>query len=338
MRSCLGFIVATMLMAAGVAQAQSAENFYSGKTLRMIIGYPPGGANDLYARAVARHIGSHIPGHPSVVIQNMPGAGTLTAANHLYNSAAKDGTVIGLVAATIPLEAALGEKNVKLQADRYSWIGRVSASTDLVFTWHTSPVKTIADAMKTQAVLAATGASSPVTIYPEVLNKVVGTKFKLVLGYTGSAAAMLAMERGEAEGHTTSYDGMNAAHPDWVRDKKINILVQIAINRDPRMKTIPTMIELGKTDEDKKVLRVVASASEIGKSVLAPPDVPQDRVAVLRHAFDDMVNDPDFVRELQTVKLTLDPMNGQNLSDLVAEVGHMPPSVFKRVKEVYLVK
>ena len=189
--------------------------------------------------------------------------------------------------------------------------------------------------MKTQSVLAATGASSTVTIYPEVLNKVVGTKFKMVIGYKGSAACMLAVERGEAEGHSTSYDGMNAAHPDWVKDKKINILVQIAVKRDPEMKDIPTMIELGKTDEDKKILRVVTSASEVGKSIFGPPGIPADRLAALRKAFDDTIKDPDFVAELKKLGLTLDPLSGKELAALVEEVGNMPPDIFKRVKDIY---
>lgn len=328
-------VMAAALAAASIAQAQSVEDFYKGKTVYMIIGYPPGGSNDLYAREVARFIGQHIPGHPNVVSQSMPGAGSLAAANHLYNIAAKDGTVMGLVAGTIPLEAALGAKNVKLKADKFSWIGRVSSSTNIVFTWHTSPVKTIQDATTTQSVLAATGASSTVTIYPEVLNKVVGTKFKMVMGYKGSAACMLAVERGEAEGHSTSYDGMNAAHPDWVKDKKINILVQIATKRDPEMKDIPTMIELGKTDDDKKVLRVVTSASEVGKAVFGPPGIPADRLAALRKAFDDTIKDPDFDADLKKLGLTLDPLSGQDLATLVAEVGNMPPDIFKRVKDIY---
>jgi tripartite-type tricarboxylate transporter receptor subunit TctC len=193
-----------------MAHAQTVEEFYRGKTLSMIIGYPNAGANDHFARTVTRHIGKHIPGNPRVVPRNMPGGGSFIAANHLSNVAPRDGTVLGLLAATIPLEEALGAANVKFKAAEFNWIGRMAPGTNVTFVWTASPVKTIQDVMDNEVILGGTGRSATPTVYPSVLNNVIGTRFKIVMGYEGSTSAMLAMERGEVDGHSTSWDGLRA--------------------------------------------------------------------------------------------------------------------------------
>lgn len=337
--SAAGAVVCAVLLSAPAsAQSQSQSDiaaFYKGKTLSMVVGYPPGGSNDLYTRTLAQHIGKHIPGHPTMVLRNMPGGGSLVAANWMYNVAPKDGTTLALVAGTIPLESVLGASGAKLNAEKFNWVGRISSSTNIVFMWHTSPVKNIEDAKKRESVLAATGRSSTVSIYPEVLNAVVGTKFKVVLGYKGSAECMLAVERGEAEGHSTSYDGMNAAHPDWVKDKKINIIAQIALKRHRDMMNVPTMVDLATSDADKKAMRLITSASDIGKAVFSPPGDNPERVAVLRKAFDETMKDPEFIAELAKLRIELDPMSGKELQELVQEVGEAPADVLARVKAIY---
>ena len=211
MRRSLGrLLAAAVLLSPAAASAQSVEDFYRGKTITVIVGYPPAGSNDFYVRAVARHIGKHIPGNPTVVARNMPGGGSLVAANHIFNVAPKDGTVLGLIAPTAPLEERLGAPNVRFKAAQFNWIGRIAPTPNVTFMKASSPVKTIQDAMEREATLGATGRSSTVTIYPTLLNHVVGTKFKLVMGYKGSAEAMLAMERGEVEGHSTTWDGVKS--------------------------------------------------------------------------------------------------------------------------------
>ena len=216
----------------------------------MIIGYPPGASNDFYVRAVARHIGKHIPGNPTVVPRNMPGGGSLLAANHIFNVAPKDGTTLGLIVPTAPLEERLGASPTSASRRRSSiWIGRLAPTPNVTFMNASSPVKTIQDAMEREAILGATGRSSTVAIYPSLLNHIVGTKFKLVMGYKGSAEAMLAMERGEVEGHSTTWDGVKSRAEQQLRDKTINILVQYGLKRHPELPDIPTSVELGRTPE-----------------------------------------------------------------------------------------
>jgi len=326
---------ALMIGAALPAMAQGVESFYAGKTLELIVGYPPGGSNDVYGRAVARHIGRHIPGSPQVVFRNMPGAGSILAANHIYNMAPKDGTVLGLLAATNVLDERLGAPGVKFETAKFSWIGRVSSSVNVTAMWSMSKIKTINDAMTTEASLGATGTGSTVYVYPNVLNRVLGAKFKLVMGYGGSNEAMLAMERGEVEGHSTSWEAYKSAHPDWIKDKKINVVVQYGLNRHPDLPDVPTCVEIAKTDEQKQILRAVVNATEIGKAILSSPGLPAERVAALRKAFMDMTKDHEFVSELEKMRVELTPMDGAKLQELVQEVGNLTPDLVQKIKAVY---
>jgi tripartite-type tricarboxylate transporter receptor subunit TctC len=323
------------VLAPTAAHSQSVEEFYRGKTISMIIGYPTAGANDSYARTVARHIGKHIPGQPRVIARNMPGSGSLIAANHVFNIAPKDGTVISLLAATIPLEEALGASGVKFKSAEFNWIGRMSSSINVTIMNATSPVKTIKDAFETEAILAATGRSATPSVYPSVLNNVVGTRFKIVMGYEGSIACMLAMERGEAEGHSTSWDGVKSARGDWLRDKKVNIIVQYGLKRHPELADVPTSVELGRTPEETQILRMVANATEVGKMVLTTPGAPADRVVALRRAFDATIKDPEYVAEMNQQKLEITPLSGEEMQKLVVEVGTVSPEIIEKVKAIY---
>src|SRR5947209_12142447 len=243
---------AAVVLLAGLnsqASAQTPEQFYAGKTIDFVIGYPTGGANDVWARLIARHIGKHIPGKPNVVPKNQPGAGSFLAVNTVYSVSPKDGTVLAIGAPTIALDEKLGTQGVRFKTAELGWVGRSDALINIVFTWQTSKVKTFADAQKYEATLSGTGAGSTVSIYPTVMNNVYGTKFKIIMGYKGSAEAMLAVERGEVEGHSTSFTALKVAHPDWVRDKKVSIFVQFSIKRHPELPDIPTAIELARTGE-----------------------------------------------------------------------------------------
>jgi tripartite-type tricarboxylate transporter receptor subunit TctC len=335
-RAChvLGWGLAFLLVPAS-AQAQSIESFYRGKTVNVIIGYPPAGANDFYARAVARHIGKHIPGNPTVIPRNMPGGGSLVAANHIFNVAPKDGTTLGLIVPTAPIEEKLGAANVRFKAAQFNWIGRLAATPNVTFMNASSPVKTIKDAMEREAVLGATGRSSTVAVYPTMLNHLVGTKFKLVMGYAGSAEAMLAMERGEVEGHSTTWEGVKSRAARQLRDKTINILVQYGLKRHPELPDIPTAVELGRTNEEVLALRFFANASDVGRFILSTPDTPADRIQALRRAFDDMVKDPEFIADLDAQKLDLGPLPGEDLQKLIEEVANVPPAILDNVKGLY---
>jgi tripartite-type tricarboxylate transporter receptor subunit TctC len=328
-------VVATCAVISGPVHAQSVEQFYAGKTMELIVGYPPGGSNDVYGRAVARHLGRHIPGSPNIIFRNMPGAGSILAANHIYNVAPKDGTVLGLLAATNTIDERLGAVGVKFETTKFTWIGRVASSVNITAMWHTSKIKNIADAMTTESTLGATGSGSTVYVYPNVLNRVVGTKFKMVMGYGGSSEAMLAMERGEVDGHSTSLEAYKSAHPEWLRDKKVNVVVQYALKRHPDLPDVPTCVELARSPEEAEILKAVVNATEIGKAILTTPGVPADRREALRKAFMEMTVDPEFISELEKMRVELTPMSGAELEKLVTEVGNISPTVLEKIKAVY---
>ena len=323
------------LVASAPAVAQTLEQFYRGKTIEMIIGYAPGGSNDIYARLVARHIGRHIPGAPNVVARNMPGAGSIIAGNFLYNIAPKDGTVLGLVSPTMPLDEKLGAQGVKFESSKFNWIGRVAPSTNIAFFWRTAPVQSTDDLFTKAATIGATGAGSTVAIYPTVLNNVLGAKLKLVMGYAGSPEAMLAMERGEVDGHSTSFDALRTSHPDWIEEGKVRIVVQFALTRHPQMPDVPTIVELARTDEQRKILRAVMNATEIGKMILSPPGQPAERVNALRLAFDQTMLDPEFAADVEKSRVERIPLNGEALQKLVEEVGNLSPEIAAKVKAIY---
>ena len=317
------------------AFAQTNDLFYRGKTIDMVIGYPAGGSNDIYARLVARHIGKQIPGNPNVVIRNMPGAGSIVAGNFLYNLAPKDGTVLGLVSPTMPLDEKLGAKGVKFESAKLNWIGRVAPSTNICFYWNTSPIKTVQDLFDKPSASGATGAGSTVSVYPTVMNNVLGTKIKLVMGYAGSPEAMLAMERGEVEGHSTSFDALRTAHPEWITEGKVKILLQYGLTRHPQLSDVPTIIELAKTDEQRQILRAVMNASDIGKMITSPPGQPRERVEMLRRAFDETMLDPEFASDVEKSRVERIPLSGAELQKLVEEIGSMDEALTAKVRAIY---
>jgi tripartite-type tricarboxylate transporter receptor subunit TctC len=332
----LAAFAAALVAAAGPpTAAQTPEQFYRGKSIELAIGYPPAGSNDVYARLLARHLGKHIPGNPTVVPQNRPGAGSFLTLAYVYGVAPKDGTVIGIGAPTAPLDEKLGTQGVRFKTAELSWIGRIDSLINIVFTWHTSPVKTVEDAFKTEAKLSGTGVGSTVSIYPTVMNRVLGTKFKLIMGYKGSNDAQLAVERGEVEGHSTSWTAVKVAHPDWRPDKKINILVQFSIKKHPELQDVPTVVELARNDDERQVLSAVVNAAEIGTAFFTSPSVPKDRVDALRRAFDAAMKDPEFLAEAHKTQLTVGPLPGEELQKLVADVAAIKPDILEKVRAAY---
>ena len=277
-RELRGGAAAAVISLAAPAAAQTPEQFYAGKNIDFVIGYPPGGSNDTLGRLVARHIGKHIPGKPNVIPKNMPGAGSFLAVNTVFNVSPKDGSVIGIGAPTMPLDERLGTQGVRFKTAELNWIGRTNSLINMVFMWKTSPVQTIADALKTESTLSGTGVGSTVSIYPTALNNVIGTRFKLVMGYKGSNEAMLAVERGEVEGHSTSWTALKVAHPDWVRDKTVSILVQFSLKRHPELPDVPTAVDLARNDEERAILSAIMNAAEVGTAFFTTPGAPADRV------------------------------------------------------------
>ena len=338
-RSTASILLAVLLgSGAAPSSAESPEQFYAGKNLDLVIGYPPAGSNDVYARTLGRYIAKYIPGHPTIVPKNMPGGGSFLALAYLFNVAPKDGLSIGIGAPTAPLDEKLGSTGVRFKAAQFNWIGRIDSLVNIVFMWHTSPVKTFADAQRIESKLAATGAGSTVSIYPTVTNNVLGTKFKLIMGYRGSNEAQLAVERGEAEGHSTAWTAVKVAHPDWLPTHQINIIVQFALKPHPELPDVPVVVDLARNDQERAVLRAVMNATEVGTSFMTSPAVPPDRVAALRQAFDQTMKDPDFLAEAERLKLTVNPMAGDQLQKLVGEVSNLPPDLVEKVRTVYVEK
>jgi tripartite-type tricarboxylate transporter receptor subunit TctC len=327
--------VVALAIATSQALAQTPEQFYKGRNLDVIIGYPPGGSNDTFGRLLARHIGKHIPGNPTAVPRNMPGAGSFLAVNQMYNTLSKDGSAIAIGAPTIALDEKLGTSGVRFETAKFNWVGRVDSLINIVFMWKTSPVKTFADALKIESKLSGTGAGSTVSIYPTVMNNVFGTKFKLVMGYRGSNEAMLAVERGEVEGHSTSWTAVKVAHPTWLPEKMINVLVQFGLKRHPELPDIPTAVELGRTEDERMILAAIMAASEIGTAFFTTPDVPAERVAVLRRAFDATMKDHELLSEAQKLQVAVNPMTGEDLQKLVVSVSDLSPDMLEKVRAAY---
>ena len=303
----------TLLGFAGPSQADPIADFYKGKTVELIVGYPPAGSNDVFARSLSRHLGKYIPGNPTIISRNMPGAGSLLAANYIYALAPKDGSVIGIITPTAPLDEKLGNPAVRYQAAKFGWIGRIGPAVNPLMVWGTQPYTSWKDALTQEITLSATGVGSTVSVYPTVLNNVMKTRFKMVMGYKGSGESMLAMERGETAGHCTALEAVLTQHPTWIKDKTVKILVQFALTRHPAMPDVPTVLEIAETDDQKAVLRAVMNATEIGKPILTTPGVPPDRLDALRRAYEQVVKDPEFIAEFERQGVELNPINGEEI-------------------------
>jgi len=314
------------------ARADAVADFYKGKTINIYIGYSAGGGYDFYGRLVARHLGRHVPGQPSVVPQNMPGAGSIRAANYVYSVAAKDGTALGIVTQTIALEEALGTPGVQYKSAEFNWIGRTTSNVDVNLMWHTSKVKTFADAYKYEVPVAGTGPGSASEVMPQLLDGLLGTKFKIIGGYPGATEGMVAMERGEVEGSHTSWNTVKLSKQDWLKEKKINIILQYALERHSDLPDVPTMVEVGRTPEEKQVLTLYASGAVVGRAFFTPPGVAKERVKALRDAFDAMLKDRKFLDEIAKTKAEFDPMSGAEMQAVVEQAAAIPAAVRARAR------
>jgi len=311
---------------------QSAEQFYKGKNINLYIGFAPGGSYDSLARLTARYMGKHIPGNPTVVPQNMPGAGGFKAANYMYSVAPKDGTALSALSQTTPLEEALKNPGVQYKSNEFAWIGRFTSNIEVQVFWHTAKAKTIQDALTNEVSVASTGPGSPSDGYPRLLNGLLGTKFKIIAGYPGSTDGLLAMERGEVDGALTSWNTMKTARAHWLKDKKAFMMVQYVTQRAPEIPDVPAVVELGRTPEEKQLLATYASGGDIGRAYNTTPGVPAERVAALRKAFDDTMKDKELLADVERMKLDFFPMGGVELQKLIAETVNVPPQVVARMQ------
>jgi tripartite-type tricarboxylate transporter receptor subunit TctC len=302
-----------------------------GDKITLAIGTPAGGGYDIYGRLVGRHLGRFLPGNPSILPTNMPGAGSLIEANWLYNIAPKDGTAIGIVPGATLYEALLGNKHAQFDARKFNWLASLNGYTPIAMVWHDTPFMSAQDLMTKQVIVGASGTSSDVTIWPNILNSLIGTKFKLVPGYPGTAGISLAMERGEVQGVVgDDWDSVRAGRSSWLRDHKVRILMQLRLARHPDLADVPTGLEFARDDETKGVLRLLIARHTFGRPFVAPPGVKPATVEMLRHAFDQMLADPEFRADAEHSHVTIDGAPGKSAQALVEEMYNSPPAIIAR--------
>jgi tripartite-type tricarboxylate transporter receptor subunit TctC len=316
------------------AHAQSVEEFYKGKTVNLIIGYSVGGGYDLYGRLLARHIGRHIPGRPSVVPQNMTGAGSLRAAQYIYSVAPKDGTAFGTFGRTIAATPLLTPASAQFDATRFTWLGSVTNEVSTCITWHTTAVKTWDDVLAKEVAMGGEGPGADPDVYALLYKNVFGAKFKLVTGYHGTNDTTLAMERGEVDGLCgMSWSTLKARHLQWMNEKKINILVQAALKKQPELANIPLAIELTKDPEKLQILKLLLASQEMARPFAAPPGLPEDRKTALIAAFERTMKDPEFLAEAAKLNMDVNPLAGRTIDTLLAELYATPKAVVEKAAQ-----
>jgi tripartite-type tricarboxylate transporter receptor subunit TctC len=301
------------------------------RSVQMIIGFGPGGGYDLWGRTVARHIGRHLPGHPSIIAQNMPGAGSYAAASYIFNIAPKDGTVLGIIARDAALGPLSGATGARFDPTRFAWIGTPTTETNVCIAYHTARVKTVHDLFEQPLILGDTGPGTGTRSYPKALNELLGMKFKLVGGFPASSDVFLAMERGEVEGICESLDSIKIRRPDWIAQRKVAILLQGGAEPHPELKHVPFVLELARTGEEKQALEFLYAGQGIGRPFVAPPGMPAERADWLRDAFNATMQDAAFVADTRQSKLDLDPQDGRKLAALIAKIYATPKAIVDRV-------
>jgi tripartite-type tricarboxylate transporter receptor subunit TctC len=330
-------LAAAFALCANAAQAQqSVADFYKGKQMKFIIRSAPGGGYDIYSRLLAAHIVRHIPGNPSILPQNMPGAGGIQAANFIAEVAPKDGTHLTMVADALAMDQALG-MSPAFTADlrKFGWVGNLSDSNLLTYVWQTSPTKTMADAKARETLMGGTGAASAPSWLPIVYNNVLGTKFKVVNGYKSGSEVKLAMERGEVEGYGANpLASLISASPDLLRNKQISILVQVGVEKEKDLPDVPLLTELAGNAEAKAILEFISKSFAVGRPIGTTPDTPPERLAALRKAFDDTVKDPVFLAEATKIGAEVEPMSGAVLQGLIDDIIGAPQAIKDKVKAV----
>ena len=339
MRSPLAFrLAACLVMAASLkampAQAQSGADFYRGKQITLMVGSSPGGGYDSIARMVARHLGSHIAGNPGIVVQNTPGGGSVTMTNRISRSEPQDGTVIGLVQRGVLLAQLLKQPNVQFDVTKLNWIGSVSPDTSLVVSWQTAPVKAAQDLLAKELIVGGTGATSDLEASARLLNATIGAKFKIVSGYPGQANVLLAMESGEIQGTADwSWSEIRSRHMDYVKDRKINLILQNALRKSPDLPDVPLALDFMRNDTDRQAASVYFGLKQIARPVLAGPQVPPERLAVLRQAFDALKDDPAYQADAKSLGLD-DPTPASEIDAFVHLTTSASAEVVQRLTDI----
>ncbi len=322
---------AVLAASAPASNAQPVADFYRGKTMRMLVGYGPGGGYDLYARLVAEFLPRHIPGNPAIVPQNMPGGGSFVAARFMAEAAPKDGTILGTLAQTLAIDS-LTNPGAKVDVSKFSYLGRVVSNIDTGVALPRSGIRTFADVRLKQFNVGASGGGSTTVLFPSALAAYAGAKFKLVRGYSGTTDILLAMERGEVDiVGAYGLPGMLVSHPGWVNDGEAAVIYQAALKRHPLLSNVPALPELALSDEGRDVLRAVSATAEIGRSILTTPGVPAERLEALRNAFTAMLKDADFLAAAEKRKMMVDPGSGAGLDAIVQETLRLPKELVEKI-------
>ncbi len=326
--------IGLVLAAAVSARAQSVEEFYKGKTINVVIGYGVGGGYDLYGRLLARHLGKHIPGRPSLVAQNMIGAGSLRAAQYIYSVAPKDGTAIGTFGRTIATTPLLTPAGAQFDGTKFTWLGSITNEVTTCATWHTSPVKTWKDLLEKEVTMGGEGPGADPDVYALLYRNVFGAKIKLVTGYHGTNDTMLAVERGEVDGLCgLSWSTLKSRHLQSMTEKKLNILIQAALMKQPELADVPLVTEVTKTREQLQIVKLFLTSQEMARPFAAPPDIPADRKAALIAAFDRTMKDPEFLAEARKLNMDVNPLSAQTMDELIAELYATPKSVLEKAAQ-----
>jgi hypothetical protein len=322
---------AALLWTVSAATVQSALDFYAGKQITLIVGASTGGGYDTQARLVARHFGKHIPGNPIIVVQNMPGAGSLAATNYIYNVAPNDGSTIALVQRTMLLIKNWNPQSIRFDVFHLNWIGSINSEVAVVVAWHTAPHKSVKDLFEKELIVGGvTGADPEAT--PRLFNAVLGTRFKIINGYPGTTEIALAMERGELEGIADwSWSSIKTARPDWLRENKITLLMQAALNKDPELSNVPSALDFVRDDADRKVIELYLTQKMLARPIIAPPGIAPERLAVLKNAFGALAQDKEFLADAQSARLEVAPIWGEAVDKIIRLISSASPDTAARL-------
>jgi tripartite-type tricarboxylate transporter receptor subunit TctC len=318
----------------GADAADSAEEFYRGKTLSLIIPIGPGGAYDAYGRLVARHLARILPGNPTIVARNMPGAGGAIASNHVFNVAPQDGTTLAIITSSFANEQLFENPQIKYDARKFLAIGRLLDTTSVLFFWHASAIKTLDDLRSKPSTVALSAINEVPAVRVRAMNRLIGTQMKVIPGYPSAKDYVLAVERGETDGGTSTYIGLSQLFGPYLRDRRLNVLVQFSAHRDPAMRDVPAITELTRDPVALQIFNYLVSNDEIGRSLFTTPNVPADRLALLRASFQKMLADAEFRSEAERLNLPLNPKSGEDMQAIVAASLDVSPAALQEVRDL----
>lgn len=333
-RATISTAVAVVALLSGVAHAESAAEFYQGRSVDFVVGSGAGGGYDIYARLLARRMGEYIPGKPTLIVKNVVGGGGIRATNLLYNVSPRDGSVIATVSRAMITAPALGIDSAKFDASKLTWIGNLTGEDSVCVAWHTAPVKTWDDIKRAKLLVGTAAPGTSTYTFPALLKNMFGAQFEMITGYPDGSQAVLAMERGEVQSICQTYSTIKTTHPSWIKDGLVNVLVLVGLRRNPELPAVPAAGEFATDKEQQQIIKIVLGPELIGRPVLAPPALPSDRVQALRDALMATAKDPAFLADAQQQKLEIDPTGGQEIQELVADILSAPPDLMQKAQAI----